>query len=78
MRISRPQRQGLLKSAETEPLEASRHSKGMSNLIAKLPVPALLGLVLLAAIVIGLALPGPSHSKPEPRSSLETVELQAA
>lgn len=50
----------------------------MSDLIAKLPVPALLALVLLAAILIGLALPGPSHSKPETRSSLQTVELQAA
>ena len=46
----------------------------MSNLFAKLP----LALVLLAAIMIGLALPGPSHSKPEARSSLQTVELRAA
>ena len=50
----------------------------MSNLIAKLPVPALIGLVLLAAVVIGLALPGPSHSKPEPRSSLQTLSLKSA
>ncbi len=50
----------------------------MSILIAKLPVPALLGLVLIAAVVIGLALPGPSHSKPEARSSIPTVPLHAA
>jgi hypothetical protein len=50
----------------------------MSNLIAKLPVPALLGLVLLAAVVVGLALPGPSHSRPEARSSLPTLALQSA
>ena len=50
----------------------------MSNLIAKLPVPALLGLVLLAAVLVGLALPGPSHGKPEARSSLQTLSLQAA
>ena len=50
----------------------------MSHLISKMPVPALLGLVLLAAVVVGLLLPGPSHSKPEARSSLETLSLQAA
>ncbi len=50
----------------------------MSDLIAKLPVPVLLALVLLAAIVIGLALPGPSHSNPETRSSLRTIALQSA
>jgi hypothetical protein len=50
----------------------------MSDLIAKLPLPALLALVLLAAVVVGLLLPGPSHSKPETRSSLETITLQAA
>lgn len=50
----------------------------MSNLFAKMPVPALLALVLGAAVVVGLLLPGPSHSKPEPRSSLETISLQSA
>lgn len=50
----------------------------MSNLIARLPVPALLAMVLLAAVAVGLLLPGPSHSKPETRSSLKTVSLQAA
>jgi hypothetical protein len=49
----------------------------MSNLIAKLPVPVLIAVVALAAAVVGLLLPGPSHSKPEPRSSLQTVALQA-
>lgn len=50
----------------------------MSDLIAKLSVPALLALVLLAAVVVGLLLPGPSRSKPEARSSLQTLTLQAA
>ena len=47
----------------------------MSNLFAKMPVPALLALVLLAAVVVGLLLPGPSRSKPEAPSSLQTIAL---
>ena len=50
----------------------------MSDLISKLPVPALLAIVALAAVVIGLTLPGPSHSKPETRSSLQTISLHSA
>ncbi len=50
----------------------------MSEKLAQLPVPALIALVLAAAVVIGLLLPGPSHDKPEPRSSIATLALQPA
>jgi hypothetical protein len=50
----------------------------MSGKLAKMPVPALIALVLLGAITIGLLLPGPSRTKPEPRSSLQTLSLKAA
>ena len=50
----------------------------MSEKLAKLPVPALLILVAIIAVAVGLLLPGPSHSKTEPRSSLPTITLGAA
>jgi hypothetical protein len=50
----------------------------MSLKIAKLPVPALIVLVLLAAVTVGLLLPGPSHTKPEPHSSLQMLSLKSA
>lgn len=50
----------------------------MYDKIANLPVPALIAMVLLAAVIVGLLLPGPSHSKPEPRSSLQMLSLKAA
>lgn len=50
----------------------------MSEKIARMPVPALIVLVLAAAVTVGLLLPGPSHKKSEPRSGLETVDLGAA
>jgi len=43
-----------------------------------LPVKALIALVLLAAVAVGMLLPGPSHHKPEPRSRLQTISLHAA
>jgi hypothetical protein len=78
MRLSQPQRHEIAKNGLPEPGGRDRGLSGMSEKIAKLPIPALLVLVLLAAVTIGLLLPGPSHSKPEPRSTLQTVPLKAA
>jgi hypothetical protein len=50
----------------------------MSDKLAKLPVPALIALVLLAAITVGLLLPGPAHHKTPPRSSLQMLSLKSA
>jgi hypothetical protein len=61
-----------------EPPVGSRLRLGMSEHLSKMPVPALIALVLLAAITVGLLLPGPSHSKPEPRSSLQTLSIHAS
>ncbi len=44
-----------------------------------MPVKALLALTVVAAVLIGLTLPGPSMGhKPEQRSSLQTLVLHSS